>query len=189
MNESSNVPIFEEFEKHGVTIVKTKLAEGLYGEKQKPLAKEWVKQKLEEREKVDKAFQNYRAAGVGVSVSLLSISLALLIWVKRDTTLSLYLDVIHFMQVFALFITIIASLCIQCFNYLGYQIVARSLISNLKEQPILKDQNFLGYKRIVLWVNKQTYNDWFTLGDQSFWWATTSFFFGAAFAAFLLIVQ
>lgn len=80
---------------------------------------------------IDKKYENYRNSGIAFSVTLTSLSTALIIWgykVLTDITvpINLYRKTIIIFQIIFFAVTILLCLCIQFCNYEGYKCYART---------------------------------------------------------------
>lgn len=80
---------------------------------------------------VDEGFRNYRTSGIGLSATLITLSSALIIWLRSLIAKALPIGDYRSLTIYVLAfigccLTIIFSLCIQFFNYQGYKHQARA---------------------------------------------------------------
>lgn len=154
--------------------IKEKLLSGAYGQDKKPLVEEWLRKKGEERETAlrflelaKERFKDYRNSGIAFSLTIISISSALIVWAYQlllagKTDLNLGEKWFLTIQVIILTIAIGFALSGQYFNYLGYKHEARSLFGQSTQ-------------------NKA--NQWFGKEDKMMCWVIRFFIIGVTMAA------
>ena len=112
--------------------VRQDLLRNAYNSDKKPLVEEWLRKKKEERQEAQKLLElakdthkDYRNTGIAFSITLISLSSALIVW-GNNLLLSCERTTV-IVQIISLCLTIISCLCLQFFNYQGYKAEARSL--------------------------------------------------------------
>jgi hypothetical protein len=109
---------------------------------------------MSDKNNIHEDFRHYRNSGIALSVTLISLSSALIIWgsqiLEREDPSSYLLGV---SLIISSAVTIFLCLSIQIFHYIGYKIQARDGIGQTDRNP----------------------NSWFTAEDWSFGIAIVSF--------------
>ncbi len=105
---------------------------------------------------IHEEFRNYRTSGIGLSATLITLSSALIIWLRSLIAKALPIGDYRSLIIYSLAIigccsTIIFSLCIQFFNYQGYKHQARARLPEPQstQQPTQQQAN--------LWFSKEDF--------------------------------
>ena len=123
MADTPGEEFIKSLEVDGVDTVRAKKNNGKYG-RYRNFVVDWLRDKKEmhaerdaeskRQEDINEKFKDYRNSGIAFSVTLISLSSALIVWIHKPVAI-----------VFLSF-AILACLCTQFFNYQGYKHTARS---------------------------------------------------------------
>jgi hypothetical protein len=120
------------------------------------------KNRMSDKNNIHEDFRHYRNSGIALSVTLISLSSALIIWGNKIIGIEKYLSsLLGVSLIISSAITIFLCLSIQIFHYIGYKIQARAGISQTTKNP----------------------NCWFTAEDWVFGIAIVSFIISVIISA------
>ena len=111
-----------------------------------------------DQHEIREKFKDYRESGIALSVTLISLSSALILWgnnLLNVKDIASCVKIIVFTQIVFCSLTILSCLCIQFFNYQGYKHEARSVSDQSTQRKAncwFSKEDYSVYTSIVLFL-------------------------------------